>query len=79
VQAPPPLLLDRALESGDYTQEASDEEEGETFLGTLKFRADPETVGAPPGARMGGRPGSLVADHASPNYNSGGGAPLATA
>jgi hypothetical protein len=47
----------------------SDEEEDETFLRTLKFKAvlDPEILATPLGERMGGRPGSLVAEQASPN------------
>jgi hypothetical protein len=50
-------------------REVSDEEEDETFLRTLKFKAvlDPEILATPLGERMGGRPGSLVAEQASPN------------
>jgi hypothetical protein len=46
---------------------ASDEEEDETFFRTINIKADPERVAAPPVARMGGRPGSLVAEQASSN------------
>lgn len=42
------------------SREASEEEEVETFLRTVKFRADLESVAAPPGGGMGGRRHPLI-------------------
>jgi hypothetical protein len=65
-QTPMPLLLGggigvwRSYSSGDHhhrvIREASDEEEDETFLRTINFRAAPETVAAPPGGEDGRSP-----------------------